>query len=293
MIKTRQPLKEFTIIVRDSAKLELLKDMESLIREELNIKAVTFDTREDVVVSISAKPNYKRLGRVYGPKMKDAAAVIETFEPEQIRFLEKGNTVEVMGNEVSFDDIEIRRTEKEGIEVETEGELTVALDTVITAELKEEGMAREFINRVQNLRKSTGLNVTDRIVIRCVCPEMLKSALAGFRDYVCSETLAVDLLQQEQMGEGMEQVEVDGLTVGINIERTRNSNRLLNWRYNLSLKSLSKKIKNGAIYAGALLAVKLVKFYRAVSDFLFLHLWVQFHIFSRRQRGSVLLSIFR
>jgi isoleucyl-tRNA synthetase len=144
------------------------------------------------------------------------------MSPEKIRELERGATVHVLDKEIGFDDIEVRRAKREGIEVETEGELTVALDTTITAELKEEGMAREFVNRVQNLRKTTGLNVTDRIVIRCDCPEGLKSALIRFREYVCSETLASDIVWQAQ-DSSMEQVEVDGLNASIKIDPMEHS----------------------------------------------------------------------
>ena len=218
IIKTRQPLQEFTVIVRDCKKLELLQQMESLIREELNVKSVRFDTEEHVVVSISAKPNYKKLGKVFGPKMKEAASVIESFSTEQIHALENGESTDVAGKLIGFDEIEIRRTKREGIEVETEGELTVALDTTITEELREEGLAREFVNRVQNLRKSTGLNVTDRIVISCACPESLSSALRHFSEYVCSETLAVDL-QCVSESARMEQVAIEDLTAWIRIDR--------------------------------------------------------------------------
>lgn len=216
-IKTRQPLREFTIIIRDKDKLKLLQQMENLIKEELNVKNVRFDTEEDVVVTISAKPNYKKLGKVYGPRMKNAASVIDGFTQETIRELENGKAVLVEDVEIRFDDIEIRRSKKEGFEVETSGELTVALDTVITEELKEEGMAREFINRVQNIRKNSNLNVTDRIKILCSCNDALESALVKFRDYVSNETLATDLIFESDT-ENMEIVEVEGLKTGIRIE---------------------------------------------------------------------------
>ncbi|KMQ51266.1 Isoleucyl-tRNA synthetase [Chitinispirillum alkaliphilum] len=219
-IKTRQPLREMTVIIRDQRKLDLLKDMESLIREELNVKAVTFDCCEEKVVSVSAKPNYKRLGRQYGPEMKNAAGLIEKFTAEQIEELEKGGEEEVLGIRISFDDIEIRRTKHEGLEVETEGELTVALDTTLTPELREECMAREFVNRVQNLRKSSGFNVTDRIIIQCCCGEELKKSLDTFSDYIRSETLAIDIQYGDLEGKEGERVDVDGLEALIRVVRS-------------------------------------------------------------------------
>ena len=222
-IKTRQPLKEFVIIVRDDETLSLLRQMEAMIKDELNVKEVRFDTEEEVVVSISAKANFKRLGKIYGPKMKEAASQIEALSVKQIRELQNGANIEIAGRQIGFEDIEIRRCKLEGIEVETEGELTVALDTTVTEELLQEGMAREFINRVQNIRKNSGLNVTDRIVIRCNCPEALSKALSRFRDYVCAETLAVDLLCDGYEGYDPtlgEQIEIDELKASVVVEKT-------------------------------------------------------------------------
>jgi isoleucyl-tRNA synthetase len=219
VIKTRQPLREFTVIIRDKTKLALLEQMESLIREELNVKSVRFSTQEDVVVSIGAKANFKRLGKVFGAKMKDAAAKIDKFTPAEILALESGKPFEIEGQQISFEDIEIRRTKLEGIEVETEGELTVALDTTITAELKAEGQAREFINRVQTLRKTTELNVTDRITIRCSSPEQIRNSICQFTEYVCAETLAMEIIWENEIQPQMETIDIDDSAVGLQITR--------------------------------------------------------------------------
>jgi len=216
-IKTRQPLSEFTIIVRDPAVCALLTGMEQQIREELNVKSVRFDTREEVVVTLSARANFKKLGKLYGPAMKEAAAQIEKLTLEQIRSLEQGNTITIASRDIGFDDIEIRRTRREGVEVETEGELTVALDTTVTDELRAEGMAREFVNRVQNIRKSAQLQVSDRIVITTTAPSPLDAAIAAYRDYICAETLACEIEEVEGMQAGMETSDVDGLAVSIGV----------------------------------------------------------------------------
>jgi isoleucyl-tRNA synthetase len=217
VIKTRQPLQEFTIIVRDTGICALLKDMEQLIREELNVKAVRFDTREEVVVSIAAKANFKKLGKLFGASMKTAAAQIEAFTSEQIRTLENGGTITVATHEITFDDIEIRRTKREGVEVETGGELTVALDTVITDALRTEGVAREFVNRVQSLRKDRQFQVNDRIVIRTTAPAPLAAALRDYRDYICVETLATDILILGAAQSGMETVDVEGYETAVDV----------------------------------------------------------------------------
>jgi len=218
-IKTRQPLSEFTVVLADCKKIDLIKDMEELIKDELNVKKVIFDSDEERVVSISAKPNFKKLGKVFGSRMKEASAIIEQLSNADIKNLESGGTIDVIGTSLTYDDIEIRRVKREGFEVETEGELTVGLEITITPELKKECMAREFVNRVQNRRKDTGLNVTDRIVIRCSCPPEIKTALDDFREYVCSETLAVDIRYESDVKDA-ERVEVEGLDVLIGVEKT-------------------------------------------------------------------------
>ncbi|MBN1578548.1 MAG: isoleucine--tRNA ligase [Chitinispirillaceae bacterium] len=218
IIKTRQPLRECTIIVRDPGICTLLQDMESLIREELNVKEVRFDTREEVVVSVSAKANFRKLGKLFGSAMKTAAAEIEKFSVDQIGALEKGETIMVASRPVGYDDIEIRRTKREGVEVETEGELTVALDTTVTDELRAEGMAREFVNRVQNLRKNAQLQVSDRIIVTTTAAAPLAAALQRHREYVRAETLALDIRVVDAAQEGMEAVDVDGYSTAIRVQ---------------------------------------------------------------------------
>jgi isoleucyl-tRNA synthetase len=208
-LKIRQPLSELTVVIRSDAKRGLMQDMEALIREELNVKSVRFGSDEGSVVSLSAKPNFKRLGKVLGPKMKDAAKTIETFTAADIHALEKGEKREVCGYPLVIEDIEVRRTKHEGVEVETEGEITVALNTAITPELCQECLAREFVNRVQTMRKNAGLNVTDRIVVRCACPDALREAVSRFKEYVCSETLATSLSWELDKRTVAEAIEID------------------------------------------------------------------------------------
>jgi isoleucyl-tRNA synthetase len=219
-IKTRQPLSEFTVVLADSKKIDLIKDMEELVKDELNVKKVIFDSHEERVVSISAKPNFKKLGKMFGPKMKEASAIIEQFTNIDIKNLEGGKTIDVLGMSLTYDDIEIRRVKREGFEVETEGELTVGLDVTITPELKKECIAREFVNRVQNRRKDSGLNVSDRIIINCACPPEVENAVTEFRNYVCAETLAVDIHYGNDI-KGAERVDIEGLDVLISVEKTK------------------------------------------------------------------------
>ncbi len=217
-IKNRQPLSELTVVIRDGAKRALMRDMETLIRDELNVKKVRFHDNEASVVTVSAKANFKKLGKRFGPKMKEAAAVIETFAAGAIGALEKGETVPVLGEGLLLDDIEIRRTKRDGVEVETLDGMTVALNTEITRELEEECAAREFVNRIQTLRKSRDLSVTDRIDVRCACPAPLKQALVRFSEYIRNETLAVSLEwgDAEEFG-AAEEIDINGTPAGLQI----------------------------------------------------------------------------
>lgn len=219
-IKNRQPLKEFIIIARNQGVVDLLSSVDSLIADELNVKKVVFDTKEEAVVSVSAKANFKKLGKQFGPQMKEAAAQIEQLNITQIRNLETGNTIEILGRTLLFEDIEIRRVKHEGVEVETEGELTVALDTTITPELRQEGSAREFVNRVQNLRKTTGLNVSDRIIIHFTASGAFTDAVLACKEYICAETLAVAIKPHTDLKNTGEMVEIDDESVRLHIERT-------------------------------------------------------------------------
>ncbi len=217
-IKNRQPLSELTVVIRDDHKRNLVKEMDLLIKDELNIKNVALNSNEDSLVEISAKPNFRNLGRIYGPKMRDASKEIEAFSKEQIRALESGDKVEILGHLVVYDDIEIRRTKHEGIEVETEGEVTVALNTDISEDLRDEGHAREFINRVQSMRKSQDFNVTDRIVITCSCDDALKNALSKYENFISTETLATKIQWDISSVTGTtEEMDIHGFTVQLHI----------------------------------------------------------------------------
>lgn len=216
-LKTRQPLSELTVVIRNDSMRGLMQDMESLLRDELNVKKVRFESDESSVVSLSAKANFKRLGKVLGPTMKEAAKIIESFSSADIHALERGETRDVLGHPIVIDDIEIRRTKHEGVEVETEGGITVALNTTITPELCEECLAREFVNRIQTMRKNAGLNVSDRIAICCAAPAPLASAIEKFREYVCSETLAVSIGWELDKGATAEAIAIDDFKAGVQI----------------------------------------------------------------------------
>ena len=217
-IRNRQPLSRLTVVVHDDHKRELLEEMAGLVRDELNVRSVVFDSDEDSVVGISARPNFRALGRVYGAGMKEAGAAIAALAPEEIRALESGKTRDILGHQLTYGEIEVRRTRREGVEVETLGEVTVALNTEITDDLRREGRAREFINRIQSMRKSLDFDVTDRIALACKCDKSLEDSLSRHADLISAETLATSLTWDTVGVSGTAHaVDIDGFTAEVKI----------------------------------------------------------------------------
>src|SRR5690606_9030897 len=181
------------------ADVELVKD---LILAEVNVKEVEFITDTAGIVSKKAKPNFKTLGKRYGKLMKDLAAAVQEFDQQTILDFEKTgqHTFDLGGEGITLEreDLEILSEDIPGWQVATEGSLTVALDITLDDALVSEGIARELVNRIQNLRKAQGLNVTDRIVVEVENIEGIATALAGHGDYICAETLADSLTAVDQ-----------------------------------------------------------------------------------------------
>jgi isoleucyl-tRNA synthetase len=216
VIKNRQPLSKVTVIIRPLAESSRLQEYSELIMDELNVKKVEFSDNEDSVVTVSAKANFKKLGKVFGARMKDAAKIIEAFDHADIKTLESGASIDVLGTAIALSDIDFRRSKHAGMEVETQEGMTVALNTEITRDLQEECTAREFVNRVQTLRKKKEFAVTDRIDIRFECPEEIKDALRTFDTYIRNETLAVSV-EWAVAAKGAEKVEINGSPVSLDI----------------------------------------------------------------------------
>ena len=202
-LKVRQPLKKIMVVVEKSKK-DSLKYMKDVILDEVNIKELIVLDDDSEIVNKSAKANFKSLGPKFGKKVKAAAEGIKAFGKEEISAIESGGKVElnIDGEKLAVtpDDVEIISTEIKGWVVESEGGVTVAIDTELTSELIEEGIAREFVNRIQNMRKDAGFDVTDRIKIFFNGSEKLVNAVISFKNYVSTETLAENVSK----GEGFE-----------------------------------------------------------------------------------------
>ncbi|MBP5283186.1 MAG: isoleucine--tRNA ligase [Treponema sp.] len=194
-LKNRQPLGSAQLVTRNKEERKVLEDMVDTISEELNVKKVEFHEQESELVEYSAKANFKVLGKILGAKMKLAAAEIMKLTGDFIARIVDGETlsIKVDGQDVELnsENIIVERAEKADLKVLNDGSLTVALDTKITDELKKEGYVRDLIRGIQNLRKESGFEVTDRINLKLNGDAELKGAFEMFRDLISSETLAV------------------------------------------------------------------------------------------------------
>lgn len=195
-LKTRQPLAAMHLVTRDKHEKTVLLEMADIIVEELNVKEVLFRDNEDELVEYSAKANFKVLGKVLGKDMKAAAARIQQLSTDEIISLLGGATlsIEFEGQDktsidITEESVVIQRQEKENLKVLNEGSLTVALDPVITEELKQEGLIRDLVRGVQNQRKESGFDVVDRINLTVSGDDELKAAVETFEDYLMQETL--------------------------------------------------------------------------------------------------------
>jgi len=197
-IKVRQPLSELLFISKSERERNYVKEMQAIIREELNVKRLSFAEESTAVVELKAKPNFKVLGARAGKLMGRLAEAIKNFNQNQINsFLTNGyEHVLIDGHEfrLEAEDVEILSEAKENYLAQSDREITVALNTRLTKALMQEGYAREFVNRVQNLRKEAGFDVTDHIIIELDCVNNeLTVALEKQKEYICNETLADDI----------------------------------------------------------------------------------------------------
>ena len=201
-LKVRQTLQKITVIHPEAKSLEGVKEFDSYICEELNIKEVCYTTEEDQYVELTAKLNTKELGKVLGPKlgsggMKELRQFAEALSGEDIAKIETGQKLNFKDIALGSGDILIsRKCKSEDDATATSGRITVVLDTQLTPELRMEGLAREFVNRVQRLRKDLDFHVSDRIVISYMtaCAK-ISMAVSEHDEYVKKETLSVDLIE--------------------------------------------------------------------------------------------------
>jgi isoleucyl-tRNA synthetase len=221
-IKVRQPLQKILIPVMDKHMREQIEKIAELVKNEVNVKQIEYLTETEGFIKKKLKPNFKSLGARMGTKMKAVAAAINALDQHQISELEKakGYTLQLDGEaiHIGMEDVEIIAEDIPGWSVANKDSLTVALDITVSPDLQDEGNARELVNRIQKIRKESGLELTDRINVKIEESEALKSAIINFGDYICAEILADNIQITNNITEGTE-IEVNEAIIKVIINK--------------------------------------------------------------------------
>lgn len=209
-IRVRQPLQKMMIPVLNSTQKEMIKEVEHIILSEVNVKEIEYlDANQSIIVK-KVKPDFKKLGPKLGPFMKSVTQKLLDLTQEEINSLEKNQKIDLVIEEqnitLTTDELEIIPQDIPGWLVAHDKGITVALDIRITDQLKYEGLAREFINRIQNLRKELGFEVTDKIIIEIEKNDIIEKVVELHKDYICSETLAEDIIFTDKMQQNLSNI---------------------------------------------------------------------------------------
>jgi len=223
-IKVRQPLAKIMIPVTDESFKGRFESVRNLILSEVNVKEVEYIEDTSGIVVKKIKPNFKTLGPRYGKLMKEiSAAVTALTQPEIISFESSGNlsfTINGTNIVLTLEDVEIISEDIPGWQVANEGRLTVALDIIITDELKYEGIAREFVNRIQNIRKESGFDVTDKISVLIEDHDLIREAVKRHAPYISSQTLATSVSVVPSItGDNIREIDIDEVMVKISVKK--------------------------------------------------------------------------
>ena len=215
MYSRRKPLSRALLIAPDAAAEKLLAEAAWIIEDELNVKKVEFISDEAGLVTRSCKANFKQLGGRLGKNMKTAAQMIAAFDDAAIGRILKGENktltfADGSSCEITAADLIISREQKSGLAVADSDGVTVALDCAITPELEAEGFARELVSKIQNLRKESGFEVSDRIALEFSLSPERRRVVEAFKDYISNETLCVEMTFGE--AENGVELEVNGET---------------------------------------------------------------------------------
>jgi isoleucyl-tRNA synthetase len=223
-IKVRTPLQRILLPVLDEQFAERIRSVEEIIKAEVNIKSIEYIDDTSGLLVKKVKPNFAKLGKQYGPRLKEISAVITSMSQEEINALEKSGALVKDGFDLVTEDVLISSEDIPGWSVASEGDVTVALDVTLTEVLKREGIARDFVNRIQNLRKDMGLEVLDKIEIDVERNgEAMTSAIDEFKQYIRTETQAVSLTFRDSISEGVD-VDMDEQMLKVQIRVVNQSN---------------------------------------------------------------------
>ena len=220
-LRVRQPLQKIMIPILDDKTKTDIESVSAIIKSELNVKEIEFLRENSAVLKKQIKPNFKTLGPKFGQEMKLIASKIGKFSVNDIKEIEQKNSYHISdGITIELVDVEISSADIPGFSVATNNGITVALDITLSEELKEEGLAREFINRVQSLRKDKGFEVTDKVAIWVEKNDLITSSIKNNFTYICEETLAEKLNYEETIISNAVRVElIDGISITISLEK--------------------------------------------------------------------------
>jgi len=222
-IKVRQPLNELVVASSNRPALDAAVHMQAIIKEEINVKNLKISEHSEDLVSRKAKPDYKKLGPRYGRLMGTLASIIKSWGDNEIQKLENSGNLKlyVEGQEViiHFEDVEIVEERSGNYAVSRDGNLMIALDLELSPELEIEGIAREFVNRIQNLRKESDLELTDRIKIHYQAPQKIRQAVTELSDYIMAETLATEINENLADKNSAKEVKIDKNHLKIDIQK--------------------------------------------------------------------------
>ncbi|MGB2697084.1 MAG: isoleucine--tRNA ligase, partial [Candidatus Zixiibacteriota bacterium] len=223
-IKVRQPLEKMLVFIPQKKLKEELKSMFYVVEEEINVKSIDFAPEELSFTVKNAKPNFQLLGPKFGKDAAQVAERVKRLNEEELNKLKKEGRISLKFQdgsvEISSDEIHIEEKEKPGFAVESENEYQVALSIELTESLKDEGFARELVNKIQNMRKSAGFEVMDRITIDIQSTDRLYKALVAFEEYIKKETLANTISRKGDNGEFSEELDINGQKTRISVSRT-------------------------------------------------------------------------
>ena len=225
-LKVRQPLSEIIVASPSKSVREAVADTGAIIKEEINVKNIITIEKSSEIVVWKVKPHFKKLGPKVGKLMKKVADILVNLNEKTVNHLESAGeiTLDVEGSQVHIlrDDVEFHEEiKKENLVLGREGNILIALNTNINEELEMEGMAREFVNRIQNLRKEAGFEVTDRIIISYDAPEKIRNAIDKLTDYIMSETLAVEIISPTEGGDIQKELEINGIKLVASLKKKK------------------------------------------------------------------------
>ena len=222
-LKVRQPLQAIMVPVLDESQRANVEAVADLIRNEVNVKEIKLVGNDAGILVKRVKPDFKKLGPKYGKVMKALAARITGMSQSEIAQFEKNGTftVDLDGQQavVELGDVEIISEDIPGWLVANEGNLTVALDITVTDELRLEGIARELVNRIQNVRKSKGFDITDRINVTIAPDERTDEAVKAYGDYIARQVLATSLAVGSVDAATAVELDMDGWMLPVNVEK--------------------------------------------------------------------------